>query len=239
MRPETIRIRRSEERGHRNRGWLDARFTFSFSDYQDPEHMGFRTLRVLNEDTIEPGRGFGPHGHRDMEILTYMLEGSLRHRDSTGEERVLGPNEVQAMSAGTGIVHSEFNASDHARSRSIQIWIEPVAEDLMPAYQQIAFDPEEKRGRLRPIAVPRGNGEESCVTVINQDARVFVCELADGNVVNAQPGPDRHAWIQVLRGTVGLGSDLLRAGDGAAVSPAPEIVIRGVGGGEFLLFDLS
>src|SRR4029434_4751747 len=149
-----ITLRRSAERGHSNRGWLDSWFTFSFADYYDPKHMGFRALRVINDDRIEPASGFGPHGHRDMEIITYVLEGRLLHRDRMGERHVLGPNEVQTMSAGTGIVHSEFNASEEEPVHSIQIWILPDKEDVKPSYQQIAFAPEEKKGRLRLFARP-------------------------------------------------------------------------------------
>ena len=149
-----MKIRRSEERGYVNRGWLEGRFSFSFAEYDDPEYRGFRALRVINDDRIAAGKGFGPHAHRDMEIVTYVLEGRLLHRDSMGEHRVIGPNEIQAMTAGSGIVHSEFNASDTEPVHSIQIWISPAAEDLTPSYQQISFVPEEKRGRLRLLAGP-------------------------------------------------------------------------------------
>ena len=151
-----ITLRKSNERGHSNRGWLDSYFTFSFADYYDPNHMGFRALRVINDDRIEPGKGFGPHAHRDMEIITYVLGGQLLHRDSMGERHILGPNEVQSMSAGTGIVHSEFNASEIEQVHSIQIWIEPAVEDVTPSYQQIAFEPQEKHGKLRLLAAPQG-----------------------------------------------------------------------------------
>src|SRR6185295_17672441 len=144
-----INIRKASDRGHANRGWLDSHFTFSFADYYDPAHMGFRALRVLNDDRIKPGKGFGPHAHRDMEIFTYVLEGKLLHRDSMGEQHVLGPNEIQMMSAGTGVVHSEFNASEAEPVHLFQIWILPAAEDFEPSYQQIAFTPEEKHARLR------------------------------------------------------------------------------------------
>jgi len=232
-----IRIRRAEERGHRNRGWLDARFSFSFSDYHDPEYMGFSVLRVLNEDTIQPGRGFGPHAHRDMEILTYVLEGGLLHRDSMGEQHTLSPNEVQTMSAGTGIVHSEFNASEVEPVHSVQIWIEPSAEDLEPSYQQIAFDPEEKRGQLRLLAGPRSDARSDS-TSINQDARVYACQLEAGEQVSSEPGRDRHVWMQVVRGSVALDEHILVAGDGVAVSGQDRVVVDGIDSGEFLLFDL-
>jgi len=234
---DPIRIRRARERGHRDRGWLDAWFTFSFADYHDPGYMGFRVLRVLNEDVIAPGRGFGPHAHRDMEILTYVLEGRLLHRDSMGEERTLGPNEVQTMSAGTGIVHSEFNASRTKPVHSVQIWIEPSSEDLEPSYQQIAFSPEEKRGRLRLLAGP-GDDPRAPATRLNQDARVFVAGLGAGGQVRAAVGPGRHVWLQVLRGQVALDRETLAAGDGAALSGRDEVRVEGVDDGEILLFDL-
>lgn len=230
----TTRIRRSADRGHSDRGWLQAWYSFSFADYHDPEHMGFRVLRVLNEDVIAPGRGFGPHAHRDMEILTYMIEGHLRHRDSLGQEEVLGVNEVQAMSAGTGVIHSEFNASGSEPSRSIQIWIEPAAADLTPAYQQVGFRREDKLGRLCLLAAPHGEAS-SGPTRIHQDVRVYVTEL-DGDSLEMRLGEDRHAWIQVLRGDIRCGEHPLAAGDGAAISG--ESGLRLAGDGELLLFDL-
>ena len=150
-----ITIRRSQERGHADHGWLNTYHTFSFASYHDPAHMGFRSLRVLNDDRVAPGRGFGAHAHRDMEILTYVLDGSLVHKDSMGEQRTFGPNTVQAMSAGTGVVHSEFNASEDEPVHLLQIWIEPAMEDVEPSYQEIPFEPSEKQGRLRLLAAPR------------------------------------------------------------------------------------
>jgi len=164
-----LKIRRSQERGQADHGWLKSRFTFSFADYYDPDQMGFRALRVINDDHIAAGKGFGPHAHRDMEILTYVLEGKVLHRDSTGNRFVLGPNEIQTMSAGSGIVHSEFNASQTEDLHLFQIWILPDSEDLKPGYQQIAFDPAEKRGRLRLLAAPDKSGSEP-MTIIHQKA---------------------------------------------------------------------
>jgi quercetin 2,3-dioxygenase len=230
----TTRIRRSRDRGHSDRGWLRAWHSFSFADYHDPEHMGFRVLRVLNEDVIAPGRGFGPHAHRDMEILTYMIQGHLRHRDSLGQERVLGVSEVQAMSAGTGVIHSEFNASDSEPSRSIQIWIEPAATDLAPAYQQVGFRREDMRGRLCLLAAPHGDGAPGG-TRIHQDVRVYVVELDDDSLEMALE-EGRHAWLQVVRGDIRCGDDTLSAGDGAAVSGETRLRMGGVG--ELLVFDL-
>jgi redox-sensitive bicupin YhaK (pirin superfamily) len=229
-----ITLRRSTERGHSNRGWLDSYFSFSFADYYDPNHMGFRALRVINDDRIEPGKGFGPHAHRDMEIITYVLEGHLLHRDSMGERHVLGPNEVQTMSAGTGIVHSEFNASETEQVHSIQIWIEPAVEDVTPSYQQIAFAPEEKRGRLRLLAAPQGGA-----TTIHQDALLYVTELDPQQTVTHKLAAGRGAWVQVVRGNVITNGQELHEGDAAAVTGEAEVVLAGAGsGGELLLFDL-
>jgi redox-sensitive bicupin YhaK (pirin superfamily) len=230
-------IRRSEERGHGNRGWLDSYQTFSFGDYNDPAHMGFRALRVINEDRIAPGTGFGPHAHRDMEIITYVLEGGLLHRDSMGERHVLGPNEVQTMSAGTGIVHSEFNASETEPVHSIQIWILPAREDVQPSYQQIAFANAEKSGCLRLLAGPEAHAG---ATVIHQDVRLYAAELSPSAKVNHALATGRHAWVQVVRGAITLNGVLLKDGDGAALSAQPELSFTGAPeGGEFLLFDLA
>lgn len=230
-----ITLRKSAERGHSNRGWLDSYFSFSFADYYDPNHMGFRALRVINDDRIEAGKGFGPHAHRDMEIITYVLDGHLLHRDSMGERHVLGPNEVQTMSAGTGIVHSEFNASETEQVHSIQIWIEPAAEDVTPSYQQIAFKPEEKQGRLQLLAAPQGGA-----TTIHQDARLYVTELAPKQSVTHSLAAGRSAWVQVVRGNVTLNERSLSEGDAAALTEEAQVLLTGTGetGGEILLFDL-
>lgn len=235
-----ITIRKREDRGHADRGWLNANFSFSFADYHDPRHMGFSVLRVLNDDRIAAGRGFGPHAHRDMEIVTYVLEGGLLHRDSTGEQHVLRPNEVQTMSAGNGIIHSEFNASAVEPVHSIQIWIHTAIEDLPPSYQQIAFSPAEKQGRFRLLAGPKGkiNGPEPA-TVINQDASIYVAELRAGETLQRSPGPNRQAWIQICRGNLEVNRQSLREGDGAAVSSERQLSFTGAQDGcEFLLFDL-
>jgi len=230
-----ITLRKSAERGHSNRGWLDSYFSFSFADYHDPKNMGFRALRVINDDRIQPGKGFGPHGHRDMEIITYVLDGHLLHRDSMGERHILGPNEVQTMSAGTGIVHSEFNASETEEVHSIQIWILPAREDVTPSYQQIAFSPDEKRGHLRLLAAPDGGA-----TIIHQDARLYVTELAPKQKVRHDLAAGRAAWVQVVRGSVNLNGADLSEGDAAALTDEPEVALAGAGehGGEILLFDL-
>jgi redox-sensitive bicupin YhaK (pirin superfamily) len=235
-----ITIRKSQERGHFDRGWIDSYHSFSFGSYQDPEHSGFRALRVLNEDRIAPGKGFGPHAHRDMEIITYVVRGSLAHRDSMGERHVLGPNEIQVMSAGDGVVHSEFNGSETEPVHLLQIWIDPEAEDLKPSYQQIAFDPEDKRGRMRTLAGP-GAGNGAAVAVVNQDARLHVAALDADERVTHKLASGRHAWVQVVRGSVVLNGRALAAGDGAGVSDEAELTIEGQGpdGGEILLFDLA
>jgi redox-sensitive bicupin YhaK (pirin superfamily) len=230
-----ITLRKSAERGHSNRGWLDSYFSFSFADYYDPKHMGFRSLRVINDDRIQPGQGFGPHAHRDMEIITYVLDGHLLHRDSMGERHILGPNEVQTMSAGTGIVHSEFNASEAEEVHSIQIWILPAHEDVTPSYQQIAFSPDEKRGQLRLLA-----GPEDGATIIHQDARLYVTELAPKQEVRHNLAAGRAAWIQVVRGGVTVNGQDLSEGDAAALTEETAVALSGAGshGGEILLFDL-
>jgi quercetin 2,3-dioxygenase len=234
-----ITFRRSEERGHADHGWLNTYHTFSFANYFDADHMGFRTLRVLNDDRVVPGRGFGPHGHRDMEILSYVLEGSLTHKDSTGELQVLEPNMVQAMSAGTGVVHSEANGSKTDPVHFLQIWIEPSVADAQPSYQQFAYDPAEKKGRLRLIAGPNQNGPERAA-VIHQNAWVYASVLGPGQAVQQPLAPGRHAWLHVAQGNITLNGQPLKEGDGAAISGEKNLSLAGAGpdGGELLLFDL-
>jgi hypothetical protein len=234
-----LKIRRAQDRGHADHGWLKSRFTFSFADYHDPYQMGFRALRVINDDHIAAGQGFGPHAHRDMEILTYVLEGKVLHRDSTGNRYVLGPNEIQTMSAGSGIVHSEFNASQTEDLHLFQIWIMPDTEDLKPGYQQIGFDPIEKRGRLRLLAAPKKTDGEP-MTVIHQNASVYVAELEPKQQVSYSLAPSRFAWLQLMTGDVVLNGKPLYEGDGVAIESERELSVTGTGeyGGEFLLFDL-
>jgi redox-sensitive bicupin YhaK (pirin superfamily) len=230
-----ITIRHASERGHADHGWLNSWHTFSFANYYDPAHMGFRVLRVINDDRVAPGKGFGAHAHRDMEIVSYVLEGSLAHKDSMGERHVIGPNTIQAMSAGTGIVHSEFNPSETEPVHFLQIWIEPAMEDVEPSYQQISFDPAGKRGRLRLLAGPHpSDGERSAV--IHQDAKVYAAELQTGETVAYPLSPDRFAWVQVARGSLKLNGQKLMEGDGAAVAGEHDLSLTG--DGEFLLFDL-
>jgi quercetin 2,3-dioxygenase len=231
-----IQIRRSEERGHANHGWLDTHHTFSFADYEDAAHMGFRSLRVINEDHVAPGEGFPPHGHRDMEILTYVLEGGLQHRDSMGNGSVIRPGDVQRMSAGTGVTHSEFNASKKEPVHLLQIWILPARRGIAPGYEEKHFSEAERQGRLRLIASP--DAAEGSVTV-HQDARVYAGLLAPGASVKHPLGPGRHAWVQVARGKVRLGNEPLSAGDGVAVSDQANLILTAESSAEVLLFDLA
>jgi redox-sensitive bicupin YhaK (pirin superfamily) len=234
-----IKIHRSQDRGQADHGWLKSRFTFSFADYYDPQQMGFRALRVINDDHIAAGQGFGPHAHRDMEILTYVLEGKVLHRDNTGNRYVLGPNEIQTMSAGSGIVHSEFNASQTEELHLFQIWILPDTEDLRPGYQQIAFDPAEKKGKLRLLAAPEKSGSQP-MTIIHQNARVYAAQLESKQSLNYLLSPGRYAWLQLMTGDIVVNGKSMREGDGAAIEAERELSVSGGGtsGGEFLLFDL-
>jgi quercetin 2,3-dioxygenase len=232
-----VKVRRSEERGHANHGWLDTYHTFSFADYYDPKFMGFRSLRVINEDRVAPGAGFGRHGHRDMEILTYVLEGALAHKDSLGHEQILGPNEIQRMSAGTGVMHSEYNGSKTNPVHFFQIWIEPATNGTQPTYEQICFEPKEKWDRLKRLAGPNpGNGASR----INQDAHVFVAAVSKGATIPYELGENRAAWVHAVRGTVEVNGVALKTGDAAAVS-GEDLVLTGAEpeSSELLLFDLG
>jgi redox-sensitive bicupin YhaK (pirin superfamily) len=231
-----IRVRKAAERGHFDHGWLDTYHTFSFGDYYDPAHMGFRALRVINDDRVQPGEGFGMHGHRDLEIITYVLEGALEHRDSLGNGSVLRPGELQHMTAGTGVRHSEFNPSPAEPVHLYQIWLLPERRGLEPSYEQRPFAEAERRGRLRLVASP--DGEEGSLT-IRQDARLYLSTLRAGEAVARALEPGRHAWLQVLRGEVTLNGTSLAAGDGAAVSEEERLEIASPGDAEVLLFDLA
>jgi hypothetical protein len=231
-----ITIRRSTERGHADHGWLDTRHTFSFADYYDPEHMGFRALRVINEDRVKPSMGFGTHPHRDMEIISYVIEGALEHRDSMGNGTVIRPGEVQRMSAGTGITHSEFNHSADEPVHFLQIWLLPNAKGITPSYEQTYFPDEEKRGRLRLVASP--DGRNGSVT-IHQDAFLYDARLDSGEEVAHPLTQGRHAWVQVVKGSVDLNGHTLHESDGAAVSAEDEVRISAKTGTEVLVFDLG
>jgi redox-sensitive bicupin YhaK (pirin superfamily) len=231
-----ITIRRSEDRGHANHGWLDTYHTFSFASYRDPAHMRFRALRVMNEDFVAPGQGFGTHPHNDMEIVTYVLEGALEHRDSMGNGEVLRPGEFQRMSAGTGITHSEFNPSSTEPVHLYQIWLFPERRGIEPSYEQKTFDECERRNRLRLVA-SRDAADGSLL--IHQDARIFLSTLDDSQKLMHELDDPRHAWLQLLRGSVSLNGHRLQAGDGAALSDERSLTIESRGGAELMLFDLA
>jgi redox-sensitive bicupin YhaK (pirin superfamily) len=231
-----IRVRKAKERGHADHGWLDTWHTFSFADYYDPAHMGFRSLRVVNEDRVAPGQGFGMHGHRDMEIVTYVLEGALEHRDSLGTGSILRAGELQHMTAGTGVRHSEFNPSRSEQVHLYQIWLLPERNGLAPSYEQRSFSESERRGELRIVASP--DGADGSLT-IHQNARLYLSSLEAGkNVVHAM-SPGHHAWLQVLRGHVAVNGEPLSAGDGAAISEEESLLVRSKDNSEVMLFDLA
>jgi redox-sensitive bicupin YhaK (pirin superfamily) len=231
-----IQVRRKDERGHFDHGWLDTYHTFSFADYYDPRQMGFRSLRVINEDRVKPGYGFGRHGHRDMEIVTYVLEGALEHKDSLGHGEVLRPGEFQRITAGTGIEHSEFNPSSSEPVHLYQIWLLPERRGLTPGYEQKAFPDAEKHGRWRVVA--SRDGRDGSLT-INQDAAIALATLDAGRELTYPLAPGRHAWLQVLRGTVGVNGEALTAGDGVAVSAEEALTVRATEASEVMLFDMA
>ncbi len=231
-----INVRPSNQRGGDDYGWLNTRHTFSFDRYYDPMFMGFRSLRVINEDVVAPGEGFPTHPHRDMEIITYVLDGALEHKDSLGTGSVIRPGDGQRMSAGRGIRHSEMNASTSNPVHLLQIWIMPDQPGHEPSYEQKTFSDEEKRGRLRLIAGP--DGKDGSVT-IHQDARLYVSLLDAGQEVVHELGKGRYAWLQVARGKIDLNGKTLRQGDGAAIEGEPKLTIKGVEDSEILLFDLA
>ena len=231
-----IRVRKSDDRGHFDHGWLDTRHTFSFADYHDPAHMGFRSLRVINEDRVRAGVGFGTHGHRDMEILSYVIDGELAHDDSMGNGSVIVPGDVQRMSAGRGVQHSEFNPSKTAGVHFLQIWIVPEAKGLTPGYEQKAFPVAERRGKLRLVA--SRDGAEGSVTV-HQDVRIYAALLDAGQSTTLALAERRHSWVQVVRGAVRVNGVDLVAGDGARASEERELRIDAVADAELLAFDLA
>lgn len=231
-----IKIRRSKERGYFDHGWLKTYHTFSFADYFDPNFMGFRSLRVINEDFVEAGQGFPKHGHRDMEIVTYVIKGELSHRDSMGNGETIRPHEVQRMTAGTGVLHSEYS-SPTDETHLLQIWLLPEAKNLTPAYEQTAFPEEEKRGRLRLVA-SRG-GDDGSVH-INQDVKLYASILSEGETVSLDLDEGRHAWIQLISGKLEVNGETLEPGDGAAISEERKLTLSArADNTEFLLFDLN
>lgn len=231
-----IRVRRAAERGGADHGWLQTAHTFSFSSYHDPAHMGFRALRVINEDHIRPSQGFGEHGHRDMEIITYVLSGALRHRDSMGHSEVLKAGELQRMSAGRGILHSEANASAHEPVHLYQIWLFPQSEGIEPSYEQKAFPDEGKRNQWRLVV--SSDGRDGSLR-IHQDASIHLATLDEGESLGQPLEAGRAAWLQVLRGAVSLGDQTLKAGDGAAIADESSVDVRASAPSELMLFDLA
>jgi redox-sensitive bicupin YhaK (pirin superfamily) len=230
-----LALRKSPDRGHFDHGWLNTYHTFSFGDYYDPAHMGFRALRVINEDRVAPGAGFGMHAHRDMEIVTCVLSGELEHKDSLGHGEVLRPGEMQHMSAGRGIRHSEFNPSAREPVHLYQIWIEPRQAGLAPSYSQKAFDPAARAGRWQLVASPDGTAGS---LKIEQDARIHLADLSSGSELACDIADGRYAWLQVLRGALTVNGQPLAAGDGVAVSHEPQLKLSAVAPAELILFDL-
>ena len=232
-----LQPRYAGDRGHANHGWLDTFHTFSFASYYDPAEMGWGDLRVINEDRVQPDQGFGMHGHNDMEIITYILAGALQHKDSMGNSAIIRPGEVQRMSAGSGVLHSEFNPSQTEPVHLLQIWIEPNVTGIQPSYEQKFFAPEERRGRLRLVA--SGDGREGSVT-IHQDAAVYATVLGPADTVVHPLASDRRAYVQVARGTVTVNGQRLHAGDGARIKDEAKITLVGAEeSAEVLLFDLA
>jgi redox-sensitive bicupin YhaK (pirin superfamily) len=230
-----ITERKAKDRGRTDWGWLDSRHTFAFGEYFDPRQLGFRSLRVINDDRVQAGAGFGTHGHRDMEILSYVLEGALEHQDSTGGGGVIRPGEIQYMRAGTGVTHSEHNASKTEPVHFLQIWILPDARGLAPRYDQKTFDEQAARERFVRLAAKDGEGD---AIELHQDVALWMTRLAAGDTRVHELAPARHAWLHVARGSLTLNGHALEEGDGAAVSDEPRVELQGTGDAELLLFDL-
>ena len=231
-----IHVRTSTDRGHGDHGWLDSRHTFSFADYHDERFMGFRSLRVINEDRVEGGAGFPTHSHRDMEIVSYVLEGALEHKDSMGTGSVLRPGSVQKMSAGTGVRHSEFNGSAKDPLHFLQIWIQPDKRGVKPDYQEVQLPEEARRDKLLLVAGPVGAGAP---VSLHSDAKIYASLLGKGASVEVKTSADRGIWVQVTRGAVEVNGHALKAGDGAALTEETAVTIRGVDPAELLVFDLA
>jgi redox-sensitive bicupin YhaK (pirin superfamily) len=233
-----LTVRKSKERGHADHGWLDSYHTFSFANYHDPSHMGYRSLRVINEDRVAEGRGFGAHAHHDMEILSYVLKGKLAHKDSMGHVELLGPNEIQKMSAGSGVVHSEFNGSENEPVHFLQIWIEPKSQGTKPSYEQLKFEAKEKLDRFKLLASPT---PVAGAATINQDTSVSVAELTPGKQITYSLGSKRHAWLHVIHGEITVNGKPLQTGDAVAVDDEQtlDVIAQGEANSEILLFDLA
>ena len=236
MKPTNMVIRKAADRGMAEHGWLHSRFSFSFAEYFDPRHMGFHSLRVINDDIIEPGEGFGTHPHENMEIISYVVEGALEHKDSMGTGSVVRPNEVQRMSAGSGITHSEFNPLADTPMRLLQIWIKPDKVGVEPSYEQKTYLPESKTNRLCLVVSP--NGAQGSVT-IHQDAKLYASILEPGRQIIKEATPDRHVWVQVINGKLTLNGLTLETGDGAAIEQADELTFQGLEKSELLVFELA
>lgn len=231
-----ITLRKATDRGHADHGWLKSHHTFSFAGYQDPQHMGFRSLRVMNEDRVAPGKGFGTHAHDNMEIVSYVLEGALEHKDSMGNGETLRPGEFQRITAGTGITHSEYNPSAEQGTHFYQIWLQPERQGLEPSYEQKAFDPAGRQNRMQLVASP--NGQDGSLT-IHQDAKIYLADLSAGHLLTPNLDQQRHGWLQVLRGNILLNGQGMDAGDAAAISGESELKIETSEVGEIMLFDLA
>ena len=232
-----ITVRLAQERGKANFGWLESKHTFSFGSYYDPHHMGFSNLRVINEDRVQAGRGFGPHSHKNMEIISYVLQGALEHRDSIGNGSVIRPGDVQRMSAGTGIAHSEFNASDSEPVHFLQIWIKPEKTGIQPSYEQKNFSLTEKQGKLKLVASP--DGRDNSVT-IHQDVNLYVVVLNNSDRVTYNTDNNRSVWLQLVRGSATINGQTLKTGDGAAITQENELkLVATTDKTEILLFDLA
>jgi redox-sensitive bicupin YhaK (pirin superfamily) len=234
-----IQIRRSEDRGHANHGWLDSHHTFSFAGYHDPEHMGFRALRVINEDRVRPGAGFGQHGHQDMEIVSYVVSGSLAHKDSLGNGSVLTSGDVQRMTAGTGVLHSEMNPSLEEPVHFLQIWVVPESRGLEPGYEERNVPEEDKRGGLRLIATGNGAASAGEALKIHQDVDLYATVLEPGESTGLDLRPGRHAWVQVVDGELDLNGEALAAGDGAAIGDESRLDLTAKTDAHVLVFDLA
>jgi hypothetical protein len=233
-----IQLRRAQDRGLADHGWLNSRHTFSFADYHDPAHMGFGNLRVINEDRIAPDTGFGTHGHRDMEIVSVVLDGELAHKDSMGNGTAIRPGEVQRMTAGTGVMHSEFNHAKDGSTHFLQIWILPAARGLKPGYEQRRFDPAGRRGRLQAVAAPAGGADDAGAIRLNADARLYLGDFDGAETARLPIAPGRCAWVQVLRGSATVNGQAVSAGDGVGLREETEVRIAHGQAAELLVFDL-
>lgn len=231
-----LTIRQADERGHADHGWLNSYHTFSFANYYDPKHMGFRALRVINEDRVQPGQGFGTHPHQDMEIISYVLEGGLEHKDSMGTGSVIRPGDVQRMSAGTGVTHSEFNTSKSELVHFLQIWLLPGKNGIQPSYEQKAFPRDQKQGRLKLVASP--DGRDGSVT-IHTDACLYAGLFGQGEGGSLKLATGRHGWVHIARGSARINGRELNAGDAVALSQEPSVAVEGVDASEVLVFDLA